>query len=103
MYGIADASGTKAAISPHGIFRRLLGLEFGPLYSGLADDGLQGADADFGMIGNGNGDGSRGCRPLHHNVAAAPPDLDEVVAREDRAYVLTGQDPQSTQPRPRPG
>lgn len=103
MHTIADASETEPRNVAPGIFRRLLGLEFGPLYSGLADDGLQGADADFGMIGNGNGDGSRGSRPLHHNVAAAPPDLDEVVAREDRAYVLTGQDPQSTQPRPRPG
>lgn len=47
--------------------------------AGLADDGLEGADANFGVIRHDDGSGTRRVGSLQHDVAATPPHFGETV------------------------
>lgn len=71
--------------------------------TGLANDGLQRADANFRMTGDRNGHGCRGQLLLHYDVTAASSDLDEAMTRQDGTHLLAGEDKELTQPRPQGG
>ncbi len=65
--------------------------------AGLADDGFQGADSQFGMVGNGDRDGRLWKLFLHHDVASASADFLEAMAGKDGADLFAGKDTQATQ------
>jgi hypothetical protein len=67
----------------------------------LADDRLQGPDAQLAMVRDGDGDGRVLQPPLHHEVIAVLADLDEAMLNKDAADLATREDAQSTQRPPR--
>lgn len=60
-------------------------LKFAARKPRLTNDGLQGADSDFHMVWNGDGHSGIAYPQLHDDMAAAPANFFESVAREDGA------------------
>lgn len=65
--------------------------------TGLADNGLQRADADFSVIGYGDSDGRVGKSFLHNHVAAPLANLNESMAGQNGANLPVRQNTQLTQ------
>ena len=59
----------------------------------MPDDRKQRTHPDLPVKRNRNGYRPAGNRPLHHTVAAAPPDLHKAVALENHADIAAGKDP----------
>ena len=95
--GICGKTPPKVQRDGHGIGLRF---ELVAGHTGLANDGLQRADANFGMIGDGNRHRCTGQLFLHRDVTATAPDLDEPMARQNGTHLLAGEDKELTQPRP---
>jgi hypothetical protein len=67
----------------------------------LANDAGERADSNFLMVGDRNRDRCPFSLPLHDDVTASTPNLDETGGPKKVADLLARQDPQLTQPVPR--
>jgi hypothetical protein len=75
---------------------RKSGLESAARDAALSDDGLQGADSDFGMIRNRDRYGSTIDTPLHDHMTASLPNELKAVLFKDAAQVPAGKDTELT-------
>ena len=69
----------------------------------LADDRQKRADTEFLVVRHGHGRRRVAAAPLHHDVAAALPNLNEPVLGKHAAQFPSGKGPQPRQPEPRWG
>lgn len=90
------AAGLDGAVADHESL-----LEQLSSHARLADDAGERADSDFPMVGDRNRDRCPFSLPLHDDVTASTPNLDETGGLKKVADLLARQDPQLTQPVPR--
>ena len=69
----------------------------------LTDDGKQGANADFVVIGHDNGRCRIQKALLHHDMTAFAADFDKTVLSEQSTDLFSGENSETTQPLPRVG
>jgi hypothetical protein len=64
--------------------------EFGSIYTGLSDDGLQGSNPNFIVVGYRNGNGAGRQSFLHHHVASPAAHFFEPMGRQNYTHLFTG-------------
>jgi hypothetical protein len=77
---------------PDGNCRQVGLLEFDSIEGGLPDDGQQGSNPNFIVVGNGDGDGAYRRFFLHDDVASAPAHFFETMSRQNFAHLFSGKD-----------
>ena len=94
MTAMKSSRGFAETVAIHSNFK------FDSGQSRLANDGLQGANFDFGVIGYWNGHCGVVETQLHHNMATTLPNFNETISRKDCADLLTRENAEFTQLQP---